>query len=225
MLLGTKIFGSGSLRDKAAALNKLQQKLDRLDDAAKQAEFDKLSQKTQHQLDELWDCLFCDRGRSSIPVSNGKWSGEPGDSMWIPDDDFVPANKKYNNMHERNWREIKAANHLSVNGFKFIDGRVDFSPISRGSVSFDWEKELGQDGMKYMLEGSDHDRQYLHNAAFRLLARDLGKSFEEVKAFKEKENLVWNEETDCATLLLVPREVHDNITHFGGIKMAQIVYF
>ncbi|MFA6593024.1 MAG: hypothetical protein WCS67_06775 [Bacteroidales bacterium] len=47
MFTGTKIFGPGSLRDRAAALNKLRQKLDRLDDAPKQAEFDRLSERTQ----------------------------------------------------------------------------------------------------------------------------------------------------------------------------------
>ena len=37
-----------------------------------------------------------------IPVSNGRWTGDPVDSMWIPDDDFVPANTTKGLFYFRN---------------------------------------------------------------------------------------------------------------------------
>jgi hypothetical protein len=67
------------------------------------------------------------------------------------------------------------------------------------------------------------DRQYLHEAGFTLLAKNMGKSVQEVKEYKERLNLVWHEEPDCQTLRLVVREVHDNIRHFGGVAMLAIV--
>lgn len=122
-------------------------------------------------------------------------------------------------MQQKTWGQIKKENGIS--GIRFSDGRVDFGPIARYTVQFDWEKELGGDGIRYLVETGD--RQYLHEAAFSVLASKLGKSVEQVKQMKESLNLVWHEEPDCTTLQLLVREVHDNIRHFGGIAMLAII--
>jgi len=170
-------------------------------------------------LDALWGQLFSDRGRKNIPTSGGRWTGEPGDSLWIPDDNVIPPDKGYSNMHGKTWRQIKVENGFQ--GINFNDGRADFRPVSKAEVVFDWERELGREGIRHIVETGD--RQYLHEAGFALLAKNMGKSVREVKDFKESENLVWHEEPDCETLRLVVREVHDNIRHFGGVAMLAIV--
>lgn len=209
-----------TLSKQAKALFELQSGLDAIQDSEKkQKRFDALPKGMQDQLDALWGQLYSDRGRKNIPTSGGRWSGEAGDSIWIPDDQIVPPDKGYSNMQHKTWGQIKRENGIS--GIRFSDGRVDFSPVTKYAVKFDWEMELGGDGIRYLVQTGD--RQYLHEAAFSKLAAKLGKSIEEVKQLKESRNLVWHEEPDCETLQLVVREVHDNIRHFGGIAMLAII--
>ena len=131
----------------------------------------------------------------------------------------MPPDKGYSNMYHKTWRQIKSEN--GIRGISFKDGRADFRPVSEYEVVFDWEQELGSDGIRALV--STGNRIYLHEAAFALLARKLGMTVPEVKEIKERRNLVWHEEPDCKTLRLVAREVHDNIKHFGGIAMLAIV--
>ena len=214
------ILGSTPIASQAKRLSTLQRELDGIrDDGLKQRRFDELPERDQRMLDALWGQLFSDRGRKNIPTSGGRWTGEPGDSLWIPDDNVIPPDKGYSNMHGKTWRQIKAEN--GFRGIDFNDGRADFRPVSKAEVVFNWERELGKEGIRRIVETGD--RQYLHEAGFALLAKNMGKSVREVKDFKESENLVWHEEPDCQTLRLVVREVHDNIRHFGGVAMLAIV--
>ena len=204
----------------AKRLSSLQRELDGIrDDGLKQRRFDELPERDQRMLDALWGQLFSDRGRKNIPTSGGQWTGEPGDSLWIPDDNVIPPDKGYSNMLHKTWFQIKSENN--IRGISFSDGRADFRPVSKAEVVLDWERELGKEGIRHIVETGD--RQYLHEAGFALLAKNMGKSVREVKDFKESENLVWHEEPDCETLRLVVREVHDNIRHFGGVALLAIV--
>ena len=205
----------------AKRLSALQRELDGIrDDGLKQRRFDELPERDQRMLDALWGQLFSDRGRKIIPTSGGRWTGEPGDSIWIPDDTVIPPDKGYSNMLHKTWFQIKSENN--IRGISFSDGRADFRPVSKAEVVFDWERELGKEGIRHIVEIGD--RQYLHEAGFALLAKNMGKSVQEVKEYKERLNLVWHEEPDCQTLRLVVREVHDNIRHFGGVAMLAIVF-
>ncbi len=222
-----KFLGIGSnydhvlLSSQAKRLSTLQRELDGIrDDGLKQRRFDELPERDQRMLDALWGQLFSDRGRKIIPTSGGRWTGEPGDSIWIPDDTVIPPDKGYSNMLHKTWFQIKSENN--IRGISFSDGRADFRPVSKAEVVFDWERELGKEGIRHIVEIGD--RQYLHEAGFALLAKNMGKSVQEVKEYKECLNLVWHEEPDCETLRLVSREVHDNIRHFGGIAMLAIVF-
>ena len=205
----------------AKRLSALQRELDGIrDDGLKQRRFDELPERDQRMLDALWGQLYSDRGRKNIPTSGGRWTGEPGDSIWIPDDTVIPPDKGYSNMLHKTWFQIKSENN--IRGISFSDGRADFRPVSKAEVVLDWERELGKEGIRRIVETGD--RQYLHEAGFALLAKNMGKSVREVKDFKESENLVWHEDPDCQTLRLVVREVHDNIRHFGGVAMLAIVF-
>ena len=171
----------------AKRLSALQRELDGIrDDGLKQRRFDALPKSDQRMLDDLWAQLFSDKGRKNIPTSGGIWTGEPGDSIWIPDDSVIPPDKGYSNMHGKTWRQIKSENN--IRGISFSDGRADFRSVTRQEVVFDWERELGEEGIRHIVETGD--RQYLHEAGFALLAKNMGKSVREVKDFKESENLV-----------------------------------
>lgn len=218
--IGASAGFSGSLSDKAQALVNLQKRLAAIPDAAEnQRLFDAQPKNVQDALDALCGQLFSDRGRKNIPSTCGRWTGEAGDSLWIPDDVVIPPDKGYSNMHGKTWRQIKTEN--GIRGIDFRDGRVDFRPVSKYEVTFDWEDRLGRSGIDYIVASGD--RQYLHEEAFSLLASSLWMSVRQLKDIKESRNLVWHEEPDCKTLCLVVREVHDNIRHFGGVAMLAVV--
>ena len=208
------------IKNIARELNQTQDSLDKMDGEVKQRAFDRLPIKMQHMLDELWGQLYSDKGRKNIPQSDGCWSGEAGNSIWMPNRDCVPPNKGYSNMHLKTWGRILDENHIE--SIRFIDGRADFSPITDIAITQDWELLIGNEGLMNLCNTGN--REQLHEAAFEQMRILRGYSdIQEARAYKEKRNLVWHEEPDCHTLRLIPREVHDNIKHFGGIAMLQIV--
>lgn len=180
----------------------------------KETQYSLLNFKIRSALNELWGKFY------ACPKSNGHWSGEPCDSVWIPDDDYTPPNKSYSNIHGLTWREIKRKH-----GFKGL-------PCERGHFRFDkiaWHSVKLPNFAELV---TSPDREVLHEAAFASLARQLGKTVQDVKAIKEsandhtpmgQKNLVWHEDIDCETLYLVPQEIHGNIIHFGGVAMCQLL--
>ena len=42
---------------------------------------------------------------SMLPENGGTWSGEKGDSEWIPDDDVVPGDRRGTNPDRKTWKE------------------------------------------------------------------------------------------------------------------------
>lgn len=204
----------------AANLHTIQRHLDSIDYEFSKTEFSKLPLKTQEQLERLWGILYSDTGRKNIPVSGGSWSdiNRPGDSIWIPQGSLIPTDKGYSNMCHKTWSQILQENQII--GIPFENGWPSFEGISKGFVAFDWESELGMDGLRKLANG---ERSELHNIAFRILSSKRRETIEATIAWKEKENLVWHEHQDCKTVLLVPREVHDNIKHIGGRSMLQVI--
>lgn len=45
-----------------------------------------------------------------LSTSNGCWSGEQGNSCWLPDTNYIPNNKHYNNMWGKSWSQILKEN-------------------------------------------------------------------------------------------------------------------
>ena len=204
-----------SLRQKAEALVGLLAWLDyECSPEEKDKAWAELDPRVQAAVDELWEKYY------AAPKSNGHWTGERCDSVWIPDDDYVPPNKSYSNIHGLTWREIKQKYGFS--GLRCDRGRFCFDEIAWYKVTLPNFVELV----------ASSDREALHEAAFACLALQLGKSIEEVKAIKEsacdhtpmgQKNLAWHEDIDCETLYLVPQEIHGNIIHFGGVAMCQLL--
>jgi len=65
----------------------------------------------------------------NIPQSGGVWSGEAGNSKWMPNRDETPK-QPYGN--EKTWDEI--LNKNGIDGIEFKDGEPDFTPVSKGTV-------------------------------------------------------------------------------------------
>ena len=138
------------------------------------------------------------------PRSNGKWDGVEGNSRFVPDDNVIPKNRNYSNPDGCTWGEIKEK--YAIDGVTFKDGYPDFSDVSKGTVEIDnFTTERYGAGCNF-------------DQADQKLASQRGCSVEEVCQWRNGNNYTWHEVEDCKTMQKVPREVHGNIPHNGGIS-------
>ena len=138
-----------------------------------------------------------------IEGNGGKWEGERGNSMWLPDKNEIPKNP-LTNPEGLTWETI--LNKDGTDGINFVDGEPDFSPVSKGTVEIDnfTDNRYGK--------GGNFDQ------ACEKLAEKRGCTKEEVKAWMKENKYTWHERSDCKTMDKVPTEIHGNIRHSGGIS-------
>ena len=82
-----------------------------------------------------------------LPESCGTWSGEKGNSIWIPDDDTTP---KKHNPEEKKWGDIKEDH--DIKGITFKDGEPDFSDVSKATVEI---KDFTEDRNKNFTQADE----------------------------------------------------------------------
>ncbi|MCH5193409.1 MAG: HNH endonuclease [Oscillospiraceae bacterium] len=142
---------------------------------------------------------------SGCPIDGhgGKWDGTRGNSTWYPDRDFTPLNPQ-TNPEKLTWGEI--LDKYGIDGIPFKDGEPDFSEVSKGTVEIDNFSKYRQG------KGGNFDQ------AAEKLAEQRGCTKEEVKKWMTENKYTWHERSDCKTMDKVPREVHGNVRHEGGIS-------
>ncbi|MDD6487090.1 MAG: HNH endonuclease [Spirochaetales bacterium] len=143
--------------------------------------------------DETSDVRNC-----PVEGNGGHWTGERGNSTWVPDDDYVPEKA---NPEGLTWKELKEK--YGIEGIPFKDGSPDFSEISKGNVE---------------IEGYSDSRPKNFAKADVELAKQRGCSPAEVREWREKNGYTWHESRDCKTMNKVPNDVHLNVPHRGGIS-------
>lgn len=132
----------------------------------------------------------------------GIWEGERGNSKWIPNENEVPLNPK-TNPEGLSWNEI--LDKYKIDGIVFKDGEADFSVVSKGTVEIE-DFSYNRSG-----KGGNFDQ------ANEKLSEQTGYTKEEIKTWMKENKYAWHERSDCKTMDKVPREVHGNIRHSGGI--------
>ena len=145
-----------------------------------------------------------ERFMGMIPRNGGEWSGEPGNSTWVPDREVSPSDRNYSNTEGKTWGEI--LDEYEIDGIPFNDGEPDFSEISKGTVEIDEFSDV-----RYGAGGN-------FDQADEKLAQQRGCTKEEVRQWRAENNYTWHERSDCKTMDKVPREVHGNVAHSGGIS-------
>lgn len=170
----------------------------------------------QNSLDTYFEIKYSNKGYNNIPKSKGKWSGEAGNSIWMPDNNLVPERNMYSNPDGMSWGKILDFYKVK-NGILFQEGEPVFDELAWEKVVLRYE-DIGRDEL---LRLQQNERSVLHNLAFDTLAKTKRWSLEQTYKYKEENNLVWHEKSDCKTLLLVPRMIHDNLTHYGGVSMLR----
>ncbi|WP_165730987.1 HNH endonuclease [Polaribacter sp. 20A6] len=143
-------------------------------------------------------------GSSRIPISKGTWSGEPGNSDWKPDNTYIPLK---NNPDGANWKELKQPHNIDSITFK--EGYPDFTPIAKAEVEIDnfTSKRYGK--------GANFDQ------ADTKLAEQKGLTKEQIVQDRMENDFTWHEHENCKTMQLVPCEIHNNISHSGGISVIK----
>ena len=53
-----------------------------------------------------------------IPKNEGHWTGEPGNSKWIPNPNHHPHKGIYSNMNDKTWEQILKENNIDGVNFK-----------------------------------------------------------------------------------------------------------
>lgn len=143
----------------------------------------------------------------SIENPNGKWSGDRGESMFIPTADRV--------------REI--LRNKGLEGINYKDGIPDFNPISEAKVTIQGMSQhrlsqMGKNGERIVGNYEKADTECAK--AWNLEQRD-GKddwTHQDVKKWREANEYTWHEHNDMKTCSLVPTEVHKVCSHLGGVS-------
>lgn len=143
----------------------------------------------------------------SIENPNGKWSGDRGESMFIPTADRV--------------REI--LRNKGLEGINYKDGIPDFNPISEAKVTIQGMSQhrlsqMGENGERIVGNYEKADTECAK--AWNLEQRD-GKddwTHQDVKKWREANEYTWHEHNDMKTCSLVPTEAHKVCSHLGGVS-------
>lgn len=143
----------------------------------------------------------------SIENPNGKWSGDRGESMFIPTADRV--------------REI--LRNKGLEGINYKDGIPDFNPISEAKVTIQGMSQhrlsqMGENGERIVGNYEKADTECAK--PWNLEQRD-GKddwTHQDVKKWREANEYTWHEHNDMKTCSLVPTEVHKVCSHLGGVS-------
>lgn len=143
----------------------------------------------------------------NIPQNGGVWSGEAGNSKWIPNREDIPK-QPYGN--ERTWGEILDEN--GIDGIEFKDGEPDFTPVAIGSIEIE-DFTINRDDNFYQ---ADQNLAQQWNQENKNGKNDW--SISDIRKYRKEEKLTWHERSDMQNMDLVPQEVHGNIPHAGGIS-------
>lgn len=155
----------------------------------------RLSQNPDHSLAKKFaDVQHC-------PRENGSWQGERGNSKWVPDGKYVPQKM---NPKGQNWESILKANN--IDGVVFKDGEPNFKDVSKIDVK---------------IKDFSSDRADNFDKADIACAKKQGCSPEDVAKWRKSNGYTWHECGDMNTMQLVPRTVHGNIPHRGGVSNAK----
>lgn len=206
---------TASAEQKARAIRNIDMKY-REDPLLEQQRYDEMPDDIRQILDRYQRIRYSNSGYNHTPKSGGTWDGERGNSVFHPDRDIRPKDKGYSNMENKTWGQILEENN--IDGIRYINGEPDFSPIAKMQTTMDFETEIS-DLAKQQLLSTPANREQLHKEFYEKLAKENNCTVDEIIAFKESHNLVVHESPDCKTLLLLPREIHDNMPHTGGVEM------
>ena len=144
-----------------------------------------------------------------LPKANGEWSGEPGNSEFVMDDDYVPSGRGVN-LEKLTMAEIKEK--YGFDGVNYENKEPDFSPfvdLDIGTISLEEfsEERTGKGGT--------------YNLANEKAVEELGVSKKEIRKMIKERGLTWHECDDRKTVMPIPTEINAAFKHSGGISVEK----
>lgn len=139
--------------------------------------------------------------------SHGEWSGDRGESMFVPTDDRL--------------RELLQSK--GVEGINYKDAIPDFSPIAEAKVTIQGMSQhrlslIGENGERIV---GNYEKADIECAKVWNHERRDGKddwTHQDVKNWREANGYTWHEDNDMKTCDLVPTEVNKVCSHLGGVS-------
>lgn len=157
--------------------------------------------------------------KSGTPSGNTgglNWEGERGNSNLLFDNDFVPGNDD-NNCNHYKWKQLKTK--YNFDKIPFINGDPQFEVITQEWNDIECKVKIDDfTEARYSRDRNDGKLGNFEQADIKL-AEKLGSAWTAKKIFerRNKEYLTWHEEEN-GVMRLVPKLVHDNISHQGGVS-------
>lgn len=127
--------------------------------------------------------------------SDGDWDGKIGDSKFYPNDINAKADLE---KYDQSFIEYKG-------------GNPDFCKVSEGTVEID--NMTSKRPLNF--ENADINCSELWNMINRDGRNDW--SPREVKKWRQENKYSWHERIDRKTMDLIPRDIHTECKHFGGV--------
>ncbi|MGX3067258.1 HNH endonuclease [Ursidibacter arcticus] len=157
------------------------------------------------EIENVYKNLF-----SFLPTT-GEWAGEVGNSEWKPDSEIKPdpENKKGGNPDNLTWEEI--LDKYGIDGIEYKDGYPDFSSVSVGEVTIEPFTESRDKNFRQADEKLAEQWTKEGKDGKEWTARDVAE-------WRKENGYTWHEHQDCKTMQLVPKEIHNNTPHSGGIS-------
>ena len=136
----------------------------------------------------------------SQKTKRGNWSGQSGESMFIPS----------NTLRNRNL--IQLLHQYGLTGITYKNCIVDFSDCS---ICQFYLKNMSILRYKNFREADLLLLEYSQSSQNLFPAFS---SLKEIQAYRSEQKLTWHECNDCRTIQLIPSEIHRFFNHLGGIS-------
>lgn len=131
--------------------------------------------------------------------SDGKWSGEPGNSIFFP-------------------KKIEARDALrsyNQSGIEYRDGEPDFSKVSEATIQIEnMTSNRHANFVKADNECAKQWNEHCKDGRTDWKARD-------VKEWRQANRYSWHERLDMKTMDLVQRDIHEECKHYGGVSQCK----
>ena len=154
------------------------------------------------------DIAFSNVRKERLPRSNGVWSGEPGDSTWIPDDDYIVKI----NGEDKPMLQLKEM--YGFDGIEYKDGSPDFSPF---------EDEILNN---VTLDSFSSDRtgpNGTYTQALESISEQLDIPEKEISDYMDANGLTFHECRDRHTVEFIPGDINAEFPNTGGIGVQNAI--
>lgn len=173
--------------------------------SAVKEEFDKVAEQNSESENKIAEnniapehkeCITTSEERKNFAnYSDGEWNGEPGDSKFVPNKEEV----------------LDALSKYDQSGIDYYDGEPDFSKVSETTVQIKDMTSSRPDNFKK----ADEECAKLWNEQSKYDRTDW--TALDIKEWRHDNSYSWHERLDMKTMDLVPRIIHDECKHFGGV--------